>query len=612
MSTQQQPILNKEDQSLSSSSSSSNTPVNNPIVNKEHDDDVNDDQVLEPETYDGTAPTYTQYGQDEENHDNLSNPKSVDDDNNIANGQDELSRYESNPAVSRNLSRRQTGSENLMAEANNTDEPLPKMGGGRDYPPPLPDRTPYLVGYDGPDDPIHPHNWQLWKKISMSLIVGLSALSVSLGSAMFSESSEDIMVIFHVGATVATLGTSLFVFGFASGPIIWGPLSELFGRVTVQICSSLGYICFSFAVATAKDLQTIMICRFFAGFIGAAPLVVCPAIMADMFGASTRGQAMTVFAMVLFGGPMLAPILGGFTVKNESLGWRWTSYFCGIVGAGSLILQVFLLEETHHGLILARKAETLRRRTGNWGIMAPHEEFSLTIKEIVEKNISRPVIMLFTEPILFLVTLYNAFIYGIIYLCLTAIPFIFQQGYHFSTGVAELPYVSMLIGVFIGAGISLSFEKRFNRVMEANGGRPVPEERLPPMMVGSFLFTIGLFWVGWTGSYPEHVHWIVPTIGSAFIGLGLITIFLPCINYIIDCYLFYAASAMAGNTLLRSAFGAAFPLFARPMLINLTVKWALTLLGCISILLLPVPFLFYKFGAKIREKSKYSIEIGAL
>ena len=77
---------------------------------------------------------------------------------------------------------------------------------------------------------------------------------------------------------------------------------------------------FSFAVATAKDIQTIMICRFFAGFIGAAPLVVAPAVMADMFNNRYRGTAIAIFSMLLFGGPMLAPILGAFTVKNSALG----------------------------------------------------------------------------------------------------------------------------------------------------------------------------------------------------------------------------------------------------------------------------------------------------
>lgn len=521
-------------------------------------------------------------------------------------GGDELSRYESNTQASRTLSRRLTNADALIEEANNTDEPLPKMGNDRPYPPALPDRAPYIVAFDGANDPIHPHNFSLVRKIAYCCAVGMAALSVSMGSALFAESSEDIVVLFHVGTTVATLGTSLFVMGFASGPIFFGPLSELYGRKIVLVISSFGYVCFSFAVATAKDIQTIMICRFFAGFIGAAPLVVSAAVMADLFSAKTRGSAIAVFAMVLFGGPMLAPIIGGFTVKNPNLGWRWTSYFCGIIGALSFLLNTFVLEETHHSIILVKKAETLRRRTGNWGIVAPHEEIQLSIKEIAEKNITRPLVMLFTEPIILLITIYNAFIYGMLYLFLTAIPLIFIGNYGFSQGVGELPYISMLIGIFVGGIFIIFFEKRYNAAMDKNGGKPVPEERLPPMMVGSFFFAAGLFWLGWAGSYPDKVHWIVPTIGASFIGCGLIMIFLPCLNYIIDCYLFFAASALAGNTFLRSAFGAVFPLFARQMFVNMKIQWASTLLGCVAIAMIPVPFLFYKYGKKIREKSKFA------
>ncbi|KAK6458477.1 putative transporter [Scheffersomyces xylosifermentans] len=521
-------------------------------------------------------------------------------------GGDELSRYESNTNASRSLSRRMTNADELIEAANKTDEPLPKMGNDRPYPPALPDRSPYVVAYDGPNDPIHPHNFPLWKKVAYSASVGMAALSVSMGSALFAEGSAQLVEQFHIGSVTATLGTSLFVLGFASGPIIYGPLSELFGRKIVMIISSFGYMCFSFAVATSKDIQSIMICRFFAGFVGAAPLVVAAAVMADLFSAKARGTAIAVFAMILFGGPMLAPIIGGFIVKNESLGWRWTSYLCGIIGALSLFMNSFILEETHHAIILVRKAEILRRRTGNWGIFAPQEEISLSMKEIVEKNITRPLVMLFTEPILFLITLYNAFIYGMLYLFLTAIPLIFMGQYHFAQGIAELPYLAMLIGTFLGGLVIIYFEKRYNIAMDNNGGKPVPEERLPPMMIGSFFFAGGIFWLGWAGAYPQNVHWMVPTVGAGFVGFGLILIFLPCMNYIIDCYLFFAASALAGNTFLRSAFGAVFPLFARQMFVNMKIQWASTLLGCIAIIMIPVPFLFYKFGRTLRDKSKFA------
>lgn len=545
----------------------------------------------------------------EDNELRLFNPTADLEQNSVNDYAPSLSRTMSRASVSRTQSRRLAGVEDLYEAASLSKEPLPPMGGGKDYPPMLPEQDPYMVEFDGPDDPLFPINWELSKKIYICAAVALSALSVTMGSALFAEGVEQQMEEFHVGETVATLGTSLFVLGFAFGPVVWGPLSELYGRRVVLLPSSFGYICFCFMVGAGKDIQTVLICRFFAGFVGAAPLVASPAAMADMFSAKQRGKAMTIFAMVLFGGPMVAPICGGFTVKNPRLHWRFTSYFSGMVGVIALIAMVFVLDETHHGLVLSRKAEVLRRRTNNWGIHAAHDEVSLSIKEIVEKNITRPVGMLFTEPILFLITVYNAFIYGLLYLFLTAVPLIFIGEYHFSQGVGELPYLSMFIGELIGGAISIRMERRYARAVDANGGKPVPEERLPPMMVGGFFFTGGIFWLGWAGGYADKVHWIVPTIGAAPIGAGLILIFLPCLNYIIDCYLLFAASALAGNTLLRSAFAAAFPLFARQMFNSMKIQWASTLLGCVALVLIPVPFLFFKYGKGLRQKSKFAFDL---
>ncbi|KGQ82198.1 multidrug resistance protein [Candida albicans P60002] len=521
-------------------------------------------------------------------------------------GENELLRIESNVQASKALSRIISDSDPVLQRSLLLNEPLPLMGGGRPYPPLLGSRDPYVVTFDGPDDAGFPQNFPFWKKMVYSLGPLFTALSVSLGSAMFSQASPEIMAIYHIGVTPAALTTALFVFGFASGPVIYGPLSELFGRKIIMVISSFLYVCFSFAVATANDIQTIMICRFFSGFVGSATFVVSPAIFSDLFSTKQRGTAISTFAGVLFGGPMLAPIFGGFTVKNSSLGWRWTSYFCGIVACLGLVLNVFLLDETHHPIILVKRAEELRRRTGNWGIYAPHEELTLSLKEIVENNIARPLKMLFTESILFLVSIYNGFIYAMLYCLLTAMPLIFQEGYGFRRGVAELPYLAMLLGVFIGIAALILFEQRYLKAMEKNNGKPIPEERLPPVFIGGIFFIIGIVILTVAGDFPKKVHFMVPTVGAGFVGFALMLIFLPTMNYVIDCYLFVAASALAANTFLRSAMAAVFPLFSHQMFVNLTNKYAGTILAGLGVLLLPVPIAFRVYGKKIRENSKYA------
>lgn len=245
---------------------------------------------------------------------------------------------------------------------------------------------------------------------------------------------------FGVSTEVGILGLSLFVLGYATGPIIWAPLSELRGRRFPIILGSVGFTIFQFGLASAKDLQTVMLCRFFGGFFGACPVAVVAAVFSDMFDNRLRGLAITPFSMTVFTGPLLAPFIGGFIVDSY-LGWRWTAFLPGILGASALILNVFFLAETYPPVVLIEKAAELRRLTKNWGIHAKQEEIEVEFSELVEKNFSRPLKILFTEPIVLLLSIYLAFIYGLLYLFLTAYPIVFQQIHGFNKGVGGLPYL---------------------------------------------------------------------------------------------------------------------------------------------------------------------------
>lgn len=519
---------------------------------------------------------------------------------------DKILRIESRSDLSRELSRRLTGVDTLTA---NPDEPIPSMGEGKVLPPKLPNSELYTVAFDGPNDPIHPHNWTLSKKITQCALIGFNTFCIVFGSAVFAQAVVPLSKIYHVHYVVTTLSITLYVLGFATGPVIWAPLSELYGRRPILVISSLTFCCFNFAVAVSDRLESILICRFFAGCLGAAPLVVVPASFADMFGNETRGTAIVVFSMCVFVGPLLAPFIGGFTVANHSLGWRWTEFITGIMAAASFVLIILFEVETHHPIILVYKAREIRKKTGIWGIHAPHDEFVLSIKDIVEKNLTRPIKMLFTEPILFFITLYNAFIYGMIYLFLEAYPLVFAKGYGMAPGVAELPYFGLVIGQTLGGFYCIYCEKAYVRKMNESGGKIIPENRLPPMLVGSVMFPIGLLWFCWTGNYHEHIHWMVPTVSGLFTGFGLITIFNPSLNYIIDAYLVFAASAMAANAFLRSIFGAVFPLFATFMFVNMHTNWAGLLLGLFAIVLILCPLAFMKYGKILRQKSKYAFDL---
>ncbi|MCJ1283932.1 hypothetical protein MMC26_003263 [Xylographa opegraphella] len=483
-------------------------------------------------------------------------------------------------------------------------KPLPKFGGGKPYPPPLPAQEEYVVEFDGPDDPCHPQNWPLKKKVGIALMLGYTTLVSAFTSSIFSAATQAVADQFAVSAEVGLLGLSLYVLGFATGPLAWAPLSELKGRRFPLVFSMFGFSIFQIGVATGKDLQTVLLCRFFGGVFASCPLAVVAAVFSDMFDNRTRGLAVTVFSMTVFAGPLMAPFIGGFIVDSY-LGWRWTEYLVAIMGFFAFGLDLIFLEETYPPMVLVDKAAELRRRTKNWGIHAKQEEIEVDFRELVSKNFSRPLRILVTEPIVLFLSIYMAFIYGLLYLFLTAYPIVFQQIHGFSGGIGGLPYFGMIIGMLIAGMLIVLDQPSYTRKLAANNNIPVPEWRLPPMIAGGVSFAIGLFWFGWTG-YRADIHWIVPTLSGLFTGFGLLAIFLQALNYIVDVYLMFAASAIAANTFLRSLAGAVFPLFSIYMFNALGVNWAGTLLGCVAVVLVPIPIIFLKYGARIRRRSKFA------
>ena len=462
-----------------------------------------------------------------------------------ADGEQRMSRLNTQRDLERHptaLSRIQTqksqhlGTVGRSTTTRKSQKPLPNFGAGKPFPPPLPAMEDYVVEFDGPDDPLHPQNWPMKRKILVAVMLGYTTLLAAFGSSIFSAATLEVAGYFHVSTEVGVLGLSLYVLGFATGPILWAPLSELRGRRLPILISMLGFTLFQAATATGKDLQTVLLSRFFGGLFASCPLAVVAAVFSDMFDNRSRGSAIAIFSLGVFTGPLMAPFIGGFIVENVNLGWRWTEYLMTILGGVALILDVLFLPETYPPVVLVSKASELRRRTLNWGIHAKQEEIEVDFKELMQKNFMRPLRILFGEPIVLLLSIYMAFIYGLLYLSLTAYPIVFQQIHGFSPGVGGLPFFGMILGeVFAGLWVIID-QPRYNRKLAANNGVPIPEWRLPPVAAGGVAFAAGLFWFGWSG-YRADVHWIVPTLSGLLTGFGLLSIFLQALNYIVDAYL---------------------------------------------------------------------------
>ncbi|GAB7337237.1 hypothetical protein MBLNU457_g2610t2 [Dothideomycetes sp. NU457] len=464
-------------------------------------------------------------------------------------------------------------------------------------------KDPNLIEWDGPDDEENPMNWPEGKKWLVTCTMGIVTFSVTFASSVFSTATSATAQEFGLSQEVMILGTSLFVLGFAFGPLVWSPISELYGRKTPLFTAMFCFAIFQIPVAVAQNAYTIFICRFFGGFFASSPLAIIGGALNDFWDPVHRGIAVALFAGATFIGPVAGPIVGGFIVDSY-LGWRWTEYITCIMAFFLGGIGFFIIPETFAPVLLQRRAKKIRFETRNWAIHAAADEQQIDFKHLATKYLLKPFQMLFLEPILILVTVYMGFIYGFLYLTFEAYPISFQQTRGYNAGVGSLPFISIGIGVVIGILIIVYFSKtRFQRALEENG-HVVPEERLVPMCIGAVVLPIGMFWFGWT-YYPSISPW-PQIIAGIPIGCGVLLIFLQGLNYIIDVYKQNANSAIASNTFFRSWLGAGFPMFATAMFTNLGINWAMTVLGCLCVVLIPVPFVFFFYGHKIRKLSKYA------
>jgi len=327
-------------------------------------------------------------------------------------------------------------------------------------------------------------------------------------------------------------------------------------------------------------------------------------VISDVWDAGTRGKALAFFTLAPFAGPTLGPTAAGF-IATSGINFRWVFWVLCLFAGVCCILIVLTLPETYAPVLLARKAEKMRKETGDDRFYAQTEKIKLTAWERAESILGRPFKILFLEPMLMAITLYLSFVYGCIYLLFEAYPIVFTEGHNLSAGISGLMFLPLLLGGATSVTISaFVFNPRYEREAARLAPEPVPPEfRLEMALIAAPLYVVAFFWFGWT-SYPSISLW-APLMSGYVLGFAINWIFLSLFNYIIDTYLFMAASALAANTVVRSIFGAVFPLFATQMFNALGPRWASSLLGFVALIMVPIPIVLQRFGPTIRAKSRF-------
>lgn len=286
-----------------------------------------------------------------------------------------------------------------------------------------------------------------------------------------------------------------------------------------------------------------------------------------------------------------------------------TIQITGIIQLLTVVLDAVFASESYAPRLLVSKARRLRIQTKNWALHAEYEELDVTFAELLNKFGVRPWQMLFT-PICGLIALYASFIYGVFYASLASFPIIFQDDRGWNPLIGSLPFLALLLGIILGSGLNVLNQVFFYnpRLVSRGTEKAIPEARLPPMMLGSVLFAGGLFLLGWT-SHPRF-HWCIPATGALLVGFGYYTIFQSALNYLVDTFQRWGASAIAANTFLRSILAACFPAVVIPLYRKLGTGLASTCFAGFAVFMIPIPFLFYRWGEWLRTRGRWSSNMG--
>ncbi|KAF5386739.1 hypothetical protein D9615_001788 [Tricholomella constricta] len=465
--------------------------------------------------------------------------------------------------------------------------------------------SPYIVDW-GHDDPENPYNWTKAKKWVITMQLALCTWTVAFGSSSYTGGIQGTMRDLRISEDVAILGISLYVLGFALGPLVFAPMGEMFGRRIVFLVTLSVYAVFQIGGSLGHNLPTLLSCRLLTGIFGSSPLTNAGGAVSDIWNARERGLASAIYATVPFLGPeVIGPIVGGFVAQNPHLGWHFNFWLIFLFSGITLVLGYFVTPETYGPVLLRRRAARLSAASN--GIVhhvSKHDlHRSRSFLHVMRVNLSRPFVFIFTEPIVLLLAIYISIMYGTLYALFSGFPIVFQHHRGFTPGQSGLAFLGVGFGIVLGIA-SQSYQNRiYRRTMDSSPtGRAPPEARLHTAIMGGVLIPIGLFWFAWTTS--PSIHWIVPVLAGIPFGAGVAQILQSLTTYLMDTYPLYFASSIAATIVLRSCCGAAFPLFSPSMFKTLGDQWAMSVFAFLALICAPIPMLFFKYGWWIRSKSR--------
>lgn len=484
------------------------------------------------------------------------------------------------------------------------------------------------------DNPYHPFHWSRKRKYFIVFAYCILQLYVTLTSTTYVAVEFIVQEKFNVNAQVSTLGQSMFILGTAIGPAFLGPLSDIGGRKWVYVFSIVFYVIFNFGCAWPMNMAQLAIMMFIIGVCGSTAVSNVAGTVGDLFGGSDEAsQPMAMFVFSANAGPSIGGIVGEAIAENSNLGFKWIFIINIIIGAAAIVGLCFLPETLPRIVIGERVAiegkedapnviirefryfkETIMGKTPSWKIEYEQKISELGTEAIVVEEVSvineirfvavTALKMMVTEPIIIFLSLYNGFIYGILFLYNDGIFSVFVDNNGLSPIAAECTYLNFVVGVTFVLLLQPLQTWLFKRDRLANGGVARPEARFTMSLVTVWGFPIGLFWLGFT-SMGDVNYWS-PIIAGLVLAIADPLLWLAMLSYIIDSYSAsgLSNSAIAAFCIPSFAIAAGLSHAGVAMFENMSTRWAFATLGFISLGVVALVYVFYFFGPRLRGASK--------
>ncbi|KAH3938566.1 hypothetical protein HBI24_227890 [Parastagonospora nodorum] len=464
---------------------------------------------------------------------------------------------------------------------------------------------PYLVTFDAHFDTDNPLDWPRGRKWSVTDVLSATSFNRIMVSTIMAPALTTIARELSMSPTESVMALSIYLLATAFGPLVIGPLSEVYGRSKVLHASNVWFLVWNVVCGFAKTKEVLIAARFLAGFGAGGVYALAGGVLGDVWRKEQRGRSLGMYLLIPLLGAAVGPIIGGFMAFRTT--WRWMFWSTSIFQAVMILVSFSAFHETFAPTILARRAAKLRKDTGDARYYTEHERAmaSRSVASVLSQALTRPLRLLLFHPIIQINALMSAFDYGILYIVLASFADLWVKQYKLSVELSGLHYLAVAFGEIAGSQLGAPILDRYYRRIKARHPEadPEPEHRIPLTIPGLFIAPIGLLLYGWSAQF--HVHWVVVDIGIVIACFGAQIRGIPTSAYIMDAYPEHTSSALAAQQVLRSLAAFLFPLFTPIMYEKMGYGWGNSAMGLAELALcLPLSASLWYFGAGLRRRAQ--------